>query len=108
MELNDAARRIGRRWHILVLCIGLGAVAGILLARGPETYSASTRLVFEAQYPKSRSESAAIADTAQAIATSPSMVAKALATVGVRKRDAVAVARDDVSVSPLGTWAWSS
>ena len=103
MELNDAARRIGRRWHLLVLFVGLGAVAGILLARGPETYSASTRLVLEAQYPKSRSESAAIADTAQAIATSPSMVAKALATVGVTRRDAAAIAKDEVSVSPLGT-----
>ena len=103
MELSDAARRMGRRWHILVLFVGLGAVAGILLARGPETYSASTRLVLEAQYPKSRSESAAIADTAQAIATSPSMVAKALATVGVTRRDAAALAKDAVSVSPLGT-----
>jgi capsular polysaccharide biosynthesis protein len=103
MELNEAARRIRRHWLLLVLFVGLGSVAGILLARGPDTFSASTRLVLEAQYPTSRSESAAIADTAQAIATSPSAVASALATVGVTKRDAVEIAEHEVSVSPLGT-----
>ena len=103
MELNDAARRIRRHWHLLVLFVGLGCVGGILLARGPETYSASTRLLLEAQYPASRSESAAIADTAQAIATSPAAVASALASVGVANRDAVEIAERGVSVSPLGT-----
>ena len=76
MELNEAARRIlGQHWRLIALFVALGVGVGALLHHGDvKTYTASTRLVLDTPDPTSRQESAAIADAAKAIATSPAQV----------------------------------
>jgi capsular polysaccharide biosynthesis protein len=105
VELNEAARRIlGSHRLLIVLVVLLGVAAA--LARdlaAPATFTSSARLVLDTSDPKSSSESAAIADGARAIATSPAQVALALHAVG-QGGDPAAVARD-VTVQALGSSA---
>jgi capsular polysaccharide biosynthesis protein len=107
MELNEAARRIlGRHWLLILLVVALGVGVAALLHRGDEkTYTASTRLVLDTPDPESSQESAAIADAAKAIATSPGQVRDALNRAHVTGRDPEEVAEDHVSVRALGTSA---
>ena len=107
MELNEAGRRIiGQHWRLIVLFVALGVVVGALLHQGDvKTYTASTRLVLDTPDPTSRQESAAIADAAKAIATSPAQVRAALAKADATGRDPAEVAKQDVSVRALGTSA---
>jgi hypothetical protein len=100
--LNDVVRRIGQHWPLILVFVLAGVVAGMLVASGPATYTASTRFVLDTQDPKSREESMAIANTAQAIATSPTEVSKALALARISNRNALDVADHHVSVSALG------
>jgi len=81
------------------------AVGGVLLLKAahPSTYTASTRLVLDTQDPTTRQEAVAIADTAKAIATSPTQVDEALRKAGVTGRDPAEVARDDVTVASVGS-----
>jgi uncharacterized protein involved in exopolysaccharide biosynthesis len=104
MELNDALRRIaGQHWRLILLFLVLGASAGQLMHVGdPKTHTASARFVLDTEDPKTQSESASIADTARAIATSPSQVKEALADARAQRRDPVEVARDRVSIRALG------
>jgi capsular polysaccharide biosynthesis protein len=104
MELNDAVRRVlgQHRWLILG-CVAIGICAALLLHLGDkQTYTAQTRFSLDAEDPETQSESAAIADTAKAIATSPLQVRRAIADAEVTGRDAVEVARH-VSIRALGT-----
>jgi capsular polysaccharide biosynthesis protein len=105
MELNEAARRIvGQHWSLIVLLVAVCVSLVAVQQRGDvKTYTASTRFVLDTQDPQSRAEAAAIADTAKAIATSPSQVEQALRKARVRNRDAVEVAKHDVSVRGLGS-----
>lgn len=104
MELNEALRRIvGQHWRLLYACLISGMVLGLLFAPGGAKYSASTRLVLDTPDPASRQESTVIADTAKAIATSPSQVGSALQRAGVDRGDPVAFARKNVTVTALGT-----
>jgi capsular polysaccharide biosynthesis protein len=107
MELNEAGRRIfGQHWRwILGLVLAGVAVAALLHGGSVSTYTASTRLVLDTQDPKSRSESTSIADTAKAIATSPSQVRSALKDAHVTGRDPIDVAKHHVSIVALGTSA---
>jgi capsular polysaccharide biosynthesis protein len=104
VELNDALRRVaGQHWRLIVLFLALGAFAGQLVRMGdPKTYTASARFVLDTEDPKTQSESASIADTARAIATSPSQVKRALTEAGAGGRDPVDVADDRVSIRALG------
>jgi capsular polysaccharide biosynthesis protein len=106
VELNEAVRRIfGQHWPLIVFCVGLSLLGVNLvgLHRGEgKSYTASTRVVLDTQDPKSQSESAAIADTARAIATSPSQVASALRRARATDRDPVKIAKNSVSVQALG------
>lgn len=104
MELNDAARRIlGEHWQLIARLTLLGLMVAALMHLGDSTtYTASSRLVLGTDDPKTQSESASIADTAKAIATSPAIVRKALQKGGARGRDPVEVARRDISVESLG------
>gem|GEM_PF-1828559 len=107
MELNEAGRRIfGQHWR-LILCLLLAGVAMAALLHGGSvsTYTASTRLVLDTQDPKSRAESTSIADTAKAIATSPSQVRAALKDAHVAGRDPIDLAKNHVSIGALGTSA---
>lgn len=105
MELNDVARRVlGHHWWLIVVFVLLGIGAAGLMHRGDvEMYTASTRLVLDTPDPETRAESIAIADTAKAIATSPSQVRDALRESNVTGRNPVKLAREHVSVRALGT-----
>lgn len=109
MELSEAGRRIfGQHWPLILVCIFfvlVGIGFGALVRGGSQTYTASTRLVLDTQDPKTRSESTSIADTAKAIATSPSQVRAALNDAHVTKRDPLDVAKHHVSIRALGTSA---
>lgn len=109
MELTEVGRRIfGQHWRLILSCvmfvlIGFGIAA---LARGgSQTYTASARLVLDTADPKTRAESTSIADTGKAIATSPAQVRAALNDAHIRNRDPVDVAKNHVSIRPLGTSA---
>src|SRR5437867_8360961 len=104
VELEEAFRRIvGQHWRLIVCFVVIGlAVAPLIHLRAATAYTASARLVLDTPDPKSRTEAGAIADTAQAIATSPAQVQAALSRIGVH-RDPLSVANNDVTVRPLGT-----
>jgi capsular polysaccharide biosynthesis protein len=104
MELDEAFRRIVGQHSRLIVCfavIGLAIAAFVHLGSGT-AYTATARLVLDTPDPKSRTEAAAIADTGQAIATSPAQVRAALGRIGVH-RDPLKVATNEVTVRPLGT-----
>jgi hypothetical protein len=103
VELGEAFKRIVGQHLLLIACFVMaGLLAAALIHQGAsKTYASSTRLVLDTQDPKSRTEAAAIADTGQAIATSPAQVRAALSRLQMR-RDPREVA-SQVSVRPLGT-----
>jgi capsular polysaccharide biosynthesis protein len=105
LELNDAVRRIfGQQWGLIVFCLLVGLWVPMYLHWGDQSmYTASSRLVLDNQDPKTRAESAAISDIAQAIATSPTQVSQALVKAGAKGRNPVEVAKEDVSVHVLGS-----
>ncbi len=107
MELNEVGRRIfGQHWRLILGLVLAGiAVAALLHGGSVSTYTASTRLVLDTQDPKSRAESTSIADTAKAIATSPSQVRGALEDAHVTGRDPIDLAKHHVSIGALGTSA---
>jgi capsular polysaccharide biosynthesis protein len=103
MELREAARRIVLQHWLLIAClVVVGVAIGAIHGHRPPEYTASTRLVIGADDPKSRTESGSIADTAKAIATSPTQVRRALEDAKI-DRNPNAVASGHVSVSALGT-----
>lgn len=104
MELEEAFRRIvGQHLRLIVglAVIGFAIAAFIHLGAGT-SYTATARLVLDTQDPKSRTEAGAIADTGQAIATSPAQVRAALSRINVHSNP-LDVAKNDVTVRPLGT-----
>jgi capsular polysaccharide biosynthesis protein len=104
VELEEAFRRIvGQHLRLIVgfAVVGFAIAAFIHLGVGT-SYTATARLVLDTPDPKSRTEAGAIADTGQAIATSPAQVRAALGRVGVL-RNSLDVAKNDVTVRPLGT-----
>ena len=104
MELNEAARRIFlQHWWLIAIAVLVGAAAGAVVASGSSGYTASTRMVINSNDPTARAESTAIADTARAIVTSPSLVQRALAAAGASTRNPEKFAANDISVSPLGS-----
>ena len=103
MELHDVTRRLfGRYWWLIALQVVVCAAAVATLRSGETTYTASARIVLDTQDPTTRVESAAIADTVKAIATSPSQVRAALRTAHAA-RDPLDVAEHHLSVSGLGS-----
>lgn len=104
MELNDAARRIlGQHWQMIGTLMLLGLIVAALMHLGDhKTYTASSRLVLGTEDPRTQAESASIADTAKAIATSPDVVQKALRKGAARSRNAEEFARHNVSVESVG------
>jgi capsular polysaccharide biosynthesis protein len=105
MELHDAVRRIlGQHWRLILACFLLGAAIAVAAHHDDvRTYTATTRFVIDAEDPTSQTEAAAVADTAKAIATSPSQVRGALDELGLAGRDPVEIGKRRVSLRPLGT-----
>jgi capsular polysaccharide biosynthesis protein len=104
LELGEVIGRIfGRHKKLIVALVLAGLLAGfaIHLDDAPR-YSASARLVLDTSDPEDQAQSGVIADTTRAIASGPSLVREALATIGVR-RDATELARRHVSVQALGS-----
>ena len=105
MELNEAVRRIlGQHWRLILLHVLLGA--GVALAihwDDVDMYRATTRFVIDAEDPTSQTESAAVGDTAKAIATSPAQVAAGLRALGLDGRDPVEIGKRHIEIRPLGT-----
>ena len=103
MELTDAARRIlGQHWRLIACCMLVAAFAVVLVVPRAPTYTASARLILDAPDPQTSSETTGIADTARAIATSPSEIRAAMRSAGVKDRDPAALGLDSVSVASLG------
>jgi capsular polysaccharide biosynthesis protein len=106
MELSEVAKRIVWQHRLLILCmlaIGIG-VATVEIRREPHhTYTASARLVLGTPDPASRVGAGVIADTANAIATTPIQTAAALRAAGVTGRDPIAFAQHHVAVQALGS-----
>jgi capsular polysaccharide biosynthesis protein len=106
MELNDVVRRVlGQHRWMLLYCVLAGLAVGLALdLHRPRTYTASTRLALDTEDPKTQPESAAIADIAKAIATTPNSVDAALRSARlVGRRDPAVVAADHVDVTALGS-----
>jgi uncharacterized protein involved in exopolysaccharide biosynthesis len=105
MELNEAVRRIlGEHWRLIMFFVAFGiGVAAVLHVTDVRMYTASARVVLDTEDPQSRAESAAIVDTARAIATSPEQVSNAMSEAHVGGRDPVRVAEHHVSVRGLGS-----
>lgn len=104
MELSNAFQRIvGQYWRLIVafMLVAVGLMA-LVRVDDAQTYTASTRLVLDTEDPESQTESTSIADTAKAIATSPSQVKQAMAKARVTGRDPAEVAEKDVSLQALG------
>jgi capsular polysaccharide biosynthesis protein len=104
MELNDIFRRIlGQHWRLLCAFVLVGQALGLLFAPHGTQYAASARLVLDLPDPVARQQSEAYADTAKAIATSPSKVSVALHKAGASRGDPAAFAGKHVSVRALGS-----
>src|SRR5215210_3088732 len=104
MDLHQTAHRIiVNHWRLIIamICLGITAV-GITHLGSPKLYSASTRLVLDTQDPKTWAEAGAISDTAKGFATSPALVRRAVANARVAGRDAEQIAKERVTVQPLG------
>jgi capsular polysaccharide biosynthesis protein len=106
VEVHDVARRIvGHYWWLIALLVIVGATVARIVRSGELTYTASARIVLDTPDPSTRAESTAIADTVQAIATSPSEVRAALHTLRLADRDPVDIAEHHVFVRGLGSSA---
>jgi capsular polysaccharide biosynthesis protein len=105
MELNDALRRVvGQHLALILWTVVLGALLAALVHMGDvQTYTASTRFALDTEDPETQAESASIADTARAIATSPLQVREALNRARVKDRDPVEIAESRVSIKALGS-----
>ena len=98
-ELRDAAKRILWHWKLLVACTALGfLVTFAFLGGGQAQYVASTRLLVSTT--TDQAASASLADTATAIATSPSQLSWALLHLGVDQNPEALL--DQVSVRTIG------
>lgn len=104
MELSEAfVRVIGRHIAMIAVLVACGLLgAGLLLRGDTSQYRATVRFALDTGDPSTQAQSTVIADTARALATSPSLVAGSLHTIGV-SRNAVTVAQRDVAVQSLGS-----
>src|SRR5215204_6523010 len=102
MELDEAIRRVaGQHWKMILAFVAAATVATALLNSYTPTYSASARLVLDAEDPQSRAEASGIADTARAIATSPGQIEAATRAARVTGHGSVDVDRLDVELESL-------
>lgn len=104
MELNEAVHRIVlRHLRLVVGCLIAGLALGFATAVGsPSLYSATARLVLEVPAPKTGAESATLANSGRAIATSYTHVRAALDAIKV-DRDPAFLAAHRITVSSVGS-----
>jgi capsular polysaccharide biosynthesis protein len=102
VDLNEAFRRIFyAHRRVIVVAVILGIAGGVALASmSPATYTASVRLTIGDRSTDVSVEPVTIADAAEAIATSRSVLTSASRSSGL---GGDAVDPSDVSVTPLGS-----
>ncbi|HEX6449150.1 MAG TPA: hypothetical protein VF060_06795 [Trebonia sp.] len=106
MEASEAIRRIfwRHRWLLLIL-LTVPAVGVVTLSEHqPVAYSASATVQGQGTTPDAQTQISAIQSRVTAVATDPATVHKAITAAGI-KRDSISVAKNDISVSPLGSSA---
>jgi len=103
VELDEVVRRILRRHFTLIAALVLAGLVAVFFMHLRDTpqYRATARLVLNAPDPTNTAQSAVLADTARAIATSQALIIGALRDVGAN-RDALGVARG-IDVRSLGS-----
>jgi hypothetical protein len=106
VEASEAIRRIfwRYRWLLLILLIVPAAGVAALREHQPVAYSASASVQGQGTTPDAQTQVSAIQSRVTAVATDPATVHQALTAAGVT-RDSITVAKNDVSVSPLGSSA---
>src|SRR5215831_5199273 len=104
MEVGEAVRRIlVQHWRLIAILVVIGIATGVVLGlSGPRLYAASARVSLSSTDPQDAAESQALADSARAVVTSPSHVARAVTAIGA-SRDANVVAQQHVALQALGT-----
>lgn len=96
------SRIFGRHRLLVIAIVLLGLGGGFALHRSDKPdYRGSARLLVSSTDPSTSSQAAAIADTVRALATGPTLVRNALASIGVH-RDPAQVA-GDITVRNLGS-----
>ena len=96
------SRIFGRHRLLVIALVLLGLGGGLAMHWSDKpNYRGSARLLVSSTDPSTSSEAAAIADTVRALATGPTLVRKALASIGV-DRDPTQVA-GDIAVRSLGS-----
>lgn len=107
MEIDEVVARLTRRyWPVLLVAVlvPMVLVAG-MVARQGKHYTARARVAVSAEIPKSAQEAAGLLSQVDALATSPDLVSKALASAQVTGRNGADMAANDVAVSGNGTSA---
>jgi capsular polysaccharide biosynthesis protein len=104
VDLNEAVRRIFLVHRKLIfLCAVLGLIGGLgITAIREPTYTAATRLTLGGLSSGSSEEAVALADSAEALATSRAIVQEAVRATGL-DRDPIKLARNSISVKTLGS-----
>jgi capsular polysaccharide biosynthesis protein len=104
VELDEVVGRVLRRRILLIVSMMAVGVFVVLAAHvGDQTrYVAQARLVLDSPDPTSSAQSGALADTANAMASAPSLVGAALQQVGA-DRDPVTFGQQNVAVKALGS-----
>ena len=106
MESSEAIRRIfwRHRWLLLSLMILAAAAVVPLREHLPVNYTATATLQGQGTTPDAVTQVQAIQSRVSAVATSPAQVQTTITQAKVN-RDAVKVARHEISVAPLGSSA---
>ena len=106
VESSEAIRRIfwRHRWLLLSLMILAAAVVVPLREHLPVNYTATATIQGQGTTPDAVTQVQAIQSRVSAVATAPALVGTAISQAKVN-RDAVQVARHEISVAPLGSSA---
>jgi hypothetical protein len=106
VEASEAVRRIFWRHRWLLLSLMILAVAAVVPLREhlAVKYAATATIQGQGTTPDAITQVQAIQSRVSAVATAPEVVGSAISQAKI-PRDAVTVARDEVSVSPLGSSA---
>jgi uncharacterized protein involved in exopolysaccharide biosynthesis len=104
MEIREVFDRIVRvHWKLILLLLVAGLTAGFTIhADDRASYTAAARVILDTPDPTSDTEAQAIADTARAIVTSPSLVERALEKSGLH-RSVSQLADDGIVVETIGS-----
>jgi hypothetical protein len=106
VEASETGRRIfwRHRWLLLVLVILPAVGVGVLREGQPVTYTATAVVQGQDTTPDTTTQVSAIQSRVAAVATDPALVQAAISQAKV-SRNAVQVAKHDISVSPLSSSA---